>query len=431
MRILIIGASGFIGGEITSTLLQAGHEIVAAVRAQAAPPLPGVTDIVYCDFNRDTSAAVWLPRLKNIDAVINCVGILQSTGKQSIQTIHELTPKALFAACVEAKVKKVIHISALGADKNIDTPYMHTKKAAEDYLRSLTIDWIILRPSFVYGKGSYGGSSLFRALAALPFFLPVIAGGQQKFQPIFLDDLAKAMLRLLENDAISKQIFTAVGPEQVSFTRLLALIRQWLKFGKAKIISAPLWWMKVVAKIGDWLNIGAISSATLRMLLVDNVATTEELQKFSQAIGFTPRTFSEVMQTTPSYVQDRWHARLYFLRPALRISVGILWLWSGIASLIPPLTNHIAPLMQIGFSPSLAPALLFAAAFWDIGLGAGTLANWRLTRVAALQIITIIFYTLIATLTLPDLWLQPFAPLAKNIPILIATLVMLAIAKER
>lgn len=430
MKILILGANGFIGTQITSTLMKTDHTIIAGIRKTASSPFANMQTL-YCDFNKDIDPILWQERLKNIDVVINCVGILQAHKNQSIKAIHEYTPKAIYKACEKVGVKKVIHISALGIELSVDTDYAETKQAAENYLQKSNLNWIILRPSLVYGDGSYGGMSLFRGLAALPKFIPVIADGQQLFQPIHVQDLANAVTKLLENNSANQQILMTVGPEQVSFTQLLVLLRQWLKLGKSKILRIPLKYIRWLAKINDYLGVGPISSTALQMLQVGNIATETETLKFIQAIGFTPRKYSEAMLTTPSYIQDRWHAKLYFLKSSLRVALGLLWLGSGLVSLIPPLTPSYLLLNQIGIGDNLAPFILFSAALLDIALGVATLINWRLRLIGTLQIVVMTIYTVICTVKLPGLWLQAFAPLLKNIPILLATVIMLALTEDR
>jgi uncharacterized protein YbjT (DUF2867 family) len=101
---------------------------------------------------------VWTPRLQGVDAVINCAGILQGGRGQSIEAVHHLGPRALFDACVGSGVRRVIQISAISADEAAGTAYASSKKSAEDALRSLDLEWVILRPSLVYARGSYGGT---------------------------------------------------------------------------------------------------------------------------------------------------------------------------------------------------------------------------------------------------------------------------------
>src|SRR4051812_33365609 len=128
MLILLTGASGFIGLHLLAALRAAGHVVTAAGRRQ----LPGVP-MVHADFTRDTDAAVWMPRLKDVDVVINAVGILRETGQQSFEFTHARTPIALFEACAQSGVQRVIQISALGADSGT-TGYFRSKHAADLHL---------------------------------------------------------------------------------------------------------------------------------------------------------------------------------------------------------------------------------------------------------------------------------------------------------
>jgi uncharacterized protein YbjT (DUF2867 family) len=420
MRILITGATGFIGAQITATLLQAGHNIVAAVRKKPANSTR-FTDIIYCDFNKDSDPAIWLPRLKKIDVVINCVGILQETFRQSISAIHTQTPIALFEACKKANVKRIIHISALGADDAADTMYASTKKAAENHLKKMKIDWVILRPSLVYASGSYGGASLMRGTAALPGFIPVLKKVDPCFMPIHLEDLAQAVRVLVEKPEKIREIFDATSARPVPYSEILQTFRQWLGFGKAKLFRIPVALIRFASKVGDWLKIGPLNSTALNMLLYGNQTTEQRAKRFAEIIGFTPRDFITALQHTPSYVQDRWHARLFFLQPVLRIMLSLFWIGSGL--LILHAFNHVT-------SP-LASIILSLIAGCELILGTLSFINWRIRIVLSLQFIFLLLYTITATFFTPQLWLDPLAPLLKNLVLLIATLVMFAIAEDR
>lgn len=167
MRILLTGANGFIGSELTSDLLKAGHDVAAAVRdpAKFLRRFPGTT-VVLADFNVLTTSAQWLPLLTGLDCVINCAGILQSRAGQSASSIHTHAPLALFQAAHSLGVRKIIQISAVSADA--DTEYAQSKSAADKGLMAMDADWVILRPSLVYGRQAYGGTAMLRALAACP-----------------------------------------------------------------------------------------------------------------------------------------------------------------------------------------------------------------------------------------------------------------------
>src|SRR5690242_19977506 len=128
MNVLVSGASGFIASQIVTDLIAAGHSVICCVRnTEYAKNLFPSATIISCDFINDTHREIWLDRLKNIDIVINSVGILYHPSKKIIWAIHHDTPRALFDACVQMHIKKIIQISALGVDKS-DVEYAKSKK---------------------------------------------------------------------------------------------------------------------------------------------------------------------------------------------------------------------------------------------------------------------------------------------------------------
>lgn len=210
MNILLTGASGFVGRNLAAVLGRAGHRIVAAGRAQG------------CDFRQMLDAAAWRPRLAGIDAVINCVGIIGETRQQRFDTLHRAAPIALFQACAATGIRRVIQISALGADTSACSPYHLSKRAADDALRALGIDGVILRPGLIYGRGG-GSHSLFLRLARWPR-LPVIGDGRQRLQPVHIGDLAAAVRRCLELPPQARTL-DVVGPEMLTFGDWLQRLR--------------------------------------------------------------------------------------------------------------------------------------------------------------------------------------------------------------
>ena len=251
MKVLLTGANGFIGRYLLTALIAAGHEVVPAVRRPAETDrLLATPASIRIDFNQATTPADWLPHLAGIDAVINCAGILQGRPGQSIDAIHARAPIALFEACQAAGIRRVIQISAISAEPKAATGSAATKHAADSHLAGMDLDWVILRPSLVYAPGAYGGTALFRAIAAVPFIVPIPGTGTQQFQPIHMDDLTAAVVGLLGNASVRRIIVDPVGPEPVPLSRLLADLRQWLGFAKpARMLPVPMTLVRLAAQI--------------------------------------------------------------------------------------------------------------------------------------------------------------------------------------
>jgi len=360
--ILVTGAAGFIARQIIAELLKNNHTVVGCAREISfVKTIFPMIDVIACDFLQDTDPQVWMDRLQNltnssgtnldarrdpegvksrtdfikddgyIEVVINCVGVFQLPKLEDTWKIHYHTPKALFTACEKMGVRKIVHISALGIERD-QQPYSLSKLKIEQYLRdTCLLDVTILKPSLVYGEGSYSGSSLFRGLVSLPFILPIPSKGRQKFQPIHIADLARIAK---ESIALTgKQTLAAVSAQTVDLKTILTRLRSWLGFKKAMLFYTPFWWIRLVAKLGDYFAHSPINTTAYRLMQHDSVADSEQQRQLQQVLSFSPRSFEQALLQTPSQVQDRWHARLFFLKPLLRYSLAFIWLWTALVSL--------------------------------------------------------------------------------------------------
>ncbi len=428
MRILITGANGFIAREIIAKLSMSGHDIIACVHSRLLENIPHSASFKV-DFTKATTADYWLKHLNNIDAVINCVGVFQTIKEKTMWNVHYEAPKALFDACSRLKIKKIIHISALGIDK-VNVPYATSKLAIDEYIQSLDIASTIIRPGLVYGKGSYGGTSLFRGLCGLPFIIPLPGRAERLQQPIHLNDLTKIVETALTLPG--KQLLCAVGTEKLTIKNVLIKLRNWLGFKKAYTLSIPDSLIRLVSKLGNFIPNSPMSETGIKMMSADNVATSAEENLLHDTVHFKPRSFTEGLNGMVSSVQDRWHARLYFLRPLLRLSIAFIWIFSGIVSLLPGTLPISADLLTKSHIPdSLQSWVLYLLSGMDILLGLATLFNFKLLITGFLQCVVVLIYTLLISMLLPEYWLHPFAPIAKNIPIFAAILVMMALESER
>ena len=246
--ILITGANGFIGRHLADALARDGHEVVCALRDPERMHDRRFRTVA-ADFIADVDAAAWMPRLAGIDVVINAVGILREHHAQTFDAIHSRAPRALFAACVQAGVKRVVQVSALGADRQAVSRYHLSKKEADDYLATLPLQSVIVQPSLIYGPGGTS-ARLFTLLASLPL-IPLPGAGRQQVQPVHIDDLVAAMRVLVERDASPGTYLPVVGPEAISLRTFLARLREAMGGGRAHFLPVPLGLMRIGARAGN------------------------------------------------------------------------------------------------------------------------------------------------------------------------------------
>lgn len=278
MKIVLTGANGFIGGHIRTALEQQGHEVVACSRQSG------------CDFNQMVQAEDWLPHLEGVEAVINAVGIIVETKGQSFDIIHRQAPSALFQACEQAGVQRVVQISALGADEQAFTAYQLSKKAADDTLRQSRLEWFILQPSLVYGEGG-ASMAMFKQLASLPV-IPLVGNGEYQVQPVHISDVVATVLRCLEGSAAPRQTISVVGAAPLSFADWLQTIRQTTGRNKAMLFKTPFALMLKVVALGKYV-MPMMSPENLRMLQAGN---TDDVAPLTAFLGRPPLTVTEGLQ---------------------------------------------------------------------------------------------------------------------------------------
>lgn len=426
MRVLVTGASGLIGSALVDALAARGHDLVLGVRdAGAAARRWPMHAHVMVDFTRDHDVADWRPRLTGIDAVVNTVGILRAHGRQDFEAIHVRGPVALFRACAEAGVGRVVQLSALGADGDAASGYHRSKAAADRALASLPVASTIVRPSLVFAP--HGASARwFCRLAALPV-TPLPGDGGQCVQPIHLDDLVDALTALVESPPPSfprrreagthATVVDAVGPAPATLRDYLATLRSGMGLPRMRTLAVPRWATRVAAGIGGRLG-GFVDRDTLDMLERGNCASPATI---TRVLGRPPRSASRFV---PSGWQAplRQRAVLDAWLPLLRWTVALTWIVTGIVSLwVFPREESLALLARTGLHGTPALLALYGAGWLDIALGIGTLlSRWRRRSYAA-QMLLMLGYTAVITAWLPAFWWHPYGPVLKNLPLLAAT----------
>lgn len=412
MRVLITGASGFIGRALAQALRERGHAVVRAVRR----PPAGDTDALQLDFAGVPTRAWWLPRLAGIDAVVNAVGILREQPGQSFDALHARAPSELFRACADAGVGCVVQVSALGADETARSAYHRSKKAADDVLRSLPLRGAVVQPSLVYGPGG-SSAALFNKLAVAPL-LPFPEGGRMLVQPVHVDDLVAGIVRLVESPPRAIATLPFAGHRPMALRDYLGELRQALgEPGRLRMLPVPAPLFRAGAAMAGHLPGSMLDTETADMLLAGNATERNGLPPLLGRAPRTPRDFVAAAGREPA----RREAVLDLWLPVLRVALALLWIWTAIVSFgLYPVQDSYALLARVGLHGAAATVALNGAALFDLVLGVLTLASparWRrglwLTQAAL-----IVGYTVLITLFLPEYWLHPYGPIAKNVPLL-------------
>jgi uncharacterized protein YbjT (DUF2867 family) len=431
MRILLTGASGFIGQHLLQALLAEGHEVVCAVRrtnhgnTESSDPR---LSFIHADFTKDTDKSVWLARLSGIDAVINTVGIFRETGAQTFDKLHVQTPRALFAACAESHdVYMVVQLSALGADAQADTAYHLSKKAADDYLASLPVRAVIVQPSLVYGSDG-ASARVFKAMASMPIALR-FGDAPQLVQPIHIDDVVAAIVALLRRrlhvdgaDERVVQRIPLVGPQALPFIDYLAALRAAMGMGRLRVLRLPGGLSRLLARFGRWLPGGLLDPEALRMLDRGN---TDDPAPTLRLLGRPARPIASFVLDARA---ERARAKLDWLLPVLRISIAVVWIFTAIVSaFVYPAAESYELLARTGIPEQLRPLMLYGAAVFDLLLGLGIVLLKRRRWLWLAQLGLIGFYTVVIAWKLPEFLVHPYGPLTKNLPMLAAIWLLYAL----
>lgn len=428
MVIFVTGASGFIGHALACRLTRRGHDVVAAARAMPSEPARRLCGrFVAVDFVHDVREEAWRPRLAGVDAVVNTVGIFREAGSQTFARVHVEAANALFAACRAQGISRVVQLSALGADERAATAFHRSKRAADDLLLAQVPLAVCAQPSLVYGDGG-ASAALFTTLASLPL-IPLPGRGDQRVQPIHLDDLTQALCSLVEHGWPGERRVPMVGPGAVTLRDLLAALRRGMALPAPRFVRVPESQVHAAVALSGALAGSVIDTDALAMLQRGNVADPDATIR---VLGRVPRSIDAFIEPSEA-AHVRTAAQLRWLLPPLRASVGAVWIVTGIVSLgLYPTHDSYDLLARVGVPALWQPLLLYGAATLDIALGVlvfvlGGRSRRLLWRA---QAATILGYTALITWRLPEFWLHPFGPVLKNVALL-AVLSLLDALEDR
>ncbi len=301
LLVTIVGGSGFVGRYIAQRLAKQGCRIRVAVRrpneAKFVEPYGSVGQVVpmLCNIRNDDSVRA---AVRGADVVVNCVGILDETSYQSFSSVQAEGAGRVARIAAEEGVGRMVHISAIGADAEAESEYSQTKAAGEALVLEHCPDAVILRPSIVFGPED----QFFNRFAGLSRLGPVlpITGGETKFQPVYVDDVAAAAEKAAMGGA-KPGIYELGGPDVDS---LRALIDQMLTIIRRRrlVFDMPTWMANLGATglaVANFLSLGIIPPALtkdqIKSLKVDNVVSGDH--KTFADLGIEPIAMEAILES--------------------------------------------------------------------------------------------------------------------------------------
>ncbi|MCK0141453.1 complex I NDUFA9 subunit family protein [Aliiroseovarius sp. F20344] len=306
--VTIYGGSGFIGRYIARRMAKQGWRVRVAVRrpneALFVKPYGAVGQVepILCNIRDDNSVRA---AMQGADAVVNCVGVLNSIGKNSFDAVHHDGAGRVARIAAEEGVGQLVQLSAIGADANSESEYSRTKAQGEADVKAAFPGAVILRPSVVFGTED----QFFNRFASMTRFGPVlpITGGDTKFQPVHVDDIAKAAEKAVLGQ-VDAGIYELGGPDvetlRDSINRMLKITQR-----RRLVLNLPFGIARLQAGIFDfvqWISGGLIKAPLTRdqvtSLRYDNVVADDA--KGFEDLGITPRAMSAIL---PDYL---WRFRV-------------------------------------------------------------------------------------------------------------------------
>ena len=299
--VTVFGGSGFVGRHLVNRLAAGGWRVRVATRhpgeALFLKPMGVVGQVVpvFANIRDDASVAA---AVAGVDDVVNLVGILYQSGRQTFAATHHHGAGRVATAAAAAGAGRMIQVSAIGATTTARSEYARTKAAGEAAVLEAFPDATIVRPSIVFGPED-GLFNLFAALARLSPVLPLIGGGRTEFQPVYVGDVADAIVACLDDGATKGKVYELGGPAVYSFRRLMELTLN--AIGRRRLLLPVPWFVaSLEAAFLELLPKPLLTRDQVAQLKVDNVVAEGALTLAD--LGIQP-TAAEVI--LPTYL-DRF-----------------------------------------------------------------------------------------------------------------------------
>jgi uncharacterized protein YbjT (DUF2867 family) len=309
-QIAVMGGAGFIGRYIVKRLAERGEVLAVGGRHAADAKflkLKGeVGQVGLVNIAIDAPEDVLRAFVAGKDALVNCVGILHQHGAQKFDVVHHTAPAKLARLAREAGVERLVHISAIGADPRSSSAYGRSKAAGEKAVMDAFPTATILRPSIVFGPED-DFFNRFASMAVMSPFVPLIGGGETRFQPVYVGDVASAAIRVLDDPATAGRTYELGGPRVYSFRQLMELLLGEIR-RRRQFIDLPFGVASLQARLMSLLPRPPVTPDQVEMLRHDNVVATGALDL--KMLGIEPTAVEAIIPTyLDRFRRGGWYER--------------------------------------------------------------------------------------------------------------------------
>ncbi|MGR3886859.1 SDR family oxidoreductase [Pseudomonas sp. 1152_12] len=410
MNVLLVGATGFVGRHLLRDLQLAGHCVIATSRTPPRLNWPGL-EWRSLDLGRLAVEPEHFSFPESVDVLINAAGLL-SVDAAELSRVQDQGARVLFDLAAQRGVR-VLQISALGASAHSDLAFLASKGLADDYLLGLGIRCVVLRPSLVVGAG--GTSSAW--LAGLsPWPLIPLLDLKAQVQPVHIDDVAGAVLALLRQWPAESMVLPLVGPEPMRLSRVIDHLRAAQGWKAGRYVQAPL--LRLGGWLGDRLGWRALNRQSIALAQQDNVADPEVL---ASVCGYSAAPLASRLHDWPNAAISSQRT----LRPVMLAVMVLIWLGTAAVCLGPGYGWGLRIMAEAGVHGTWATLAVIGGSVCDALLGLGLLVTrWR-RQALILQLLLMAGYTVFISLVLPHYWFDPYAGVAKNLVLMVATVWLL------
>lgn len=429
-NVLILGAYGLIGSACVRALDQDWCRVVGMGRSEkTANRSHREIDWIIADLTQ-VSVSDWRTHLKGIDVVINAAGALQYSVRDNLHEIHDTTLRNLCQAAAGAPIR-LIQISAAGVSTEASTEFFRSKARGDAHVQSSDLDWVILRPTLVFGPNAYGGTALLRGLAGLPS-VTIRAFADSSIQTIGLNEFAYAVVQCVRGKMPMRCTYELSEDECRGLDKTVALLREWLGFSPSRwTIPFPYFVLQCSGRIADglaWLGWRSPIRTTAIRTLADGVTGSSKAWRDAGGAAFS--SFPMTLLGTPSTLQERWFARLFAMLPVAIALLSIFWIVSGAVGII-QFDQAVRIMTDRGFSVPSSQFTVLCGSIADMLLGALILYR-PCAKFACLGMVVLSgMYLVGATLFAADLWSDPLGPMVKVLPSIGLATIAYALLEER